>query len=126
MSSDDRERWDRAHATSHHEDRPSAFLRYVFQHFGEMLPRGRALDIACGKGRNALFLAEEGFDVTAIDISAIALDITRTRAAERRLSVSWEQQDLEQVRLREQSYDLIVNFNYLQRSLFTQISRSLR
>ena len=56
--------------------RPSD-LRDVFEQFSTILPRGCALDIACGKGRNALFLAQRGFEVTAIDVSPVALEIAK-------------------------------------------------
>jgi len=126
MSLDDQHRWDRAHTSSRDDERPSAFLEEVFRQFGGFLPRGRALDIACGKGRNALFLARHGFDVTAIDISPVALEIAQSRAVERGLSVSWQQHDLEEIRLGEDCYDMVVNLNYLQRFLFPQIAASLR
>ena len=45
------------------------------------IPRGTALDIGCGTGANAVFLAEEGFEVTAVDISPTAVERARTRAA---------------------------------------------
>src|ERR1051325_776197 len=126
MSLDDQHRWDRAHTSSRDDERPSAFLEEVFRQFGGFLPRGRALDIACGKGRNALFLAQRGFEVTAIDISPVALEIASKRAAEISVSVLWKQQDLENIELGHECYDLVINFNYLQRSLFGQIQRSLR
>jgi 2-polyprenyl-3-methyl-5-hydroxy-6-metoxy-1,4-benzoquinol methylase len=123
---DDQDRWNRAHAAAPDDERPSGFLREVFEQFSTVLPRGRALDIACGKGRNALFLAQRGFEVTAIDISPVALEIASKRAAEISVSVLWKQQDLENIELGHECYDLVINFNYLQRSLFRQIQRSLR
>jgi SAM-dependent methyltransferase len=53
---------------------------------------GRALDLACGEGRNALWLAERGWDVTAVDFSRVALDKGRAQAARRAgsdLRVDW-------------------------------------
>jgi SAM-dependent methyltransferase len=51
------------------------------------LPPGRALDLACGEGRNAIWLAELGWRVTAIDFSSVGVERGRTRAAG--LPVSW-------------------------------------
>lgn len=51
------------------------------------LPRGRALDLACGEGRNALWLATRGWEVTGLDYSAVALDKARRVAAEAPRSV---------------------------------------
>lgn len=51
------------------------------------LPPGRAVDLACGEGRNAIWLAARGWDVTAVDFSPVALDKGRTLAGE--LPVEW-------------------------------------
>ena len=126
MSSADQNKWDRLHAHPREDDKPSLFLNSIFEQFDVMLSTGRALDVACGKGRNALFLAERGFDVTAIDISPVALEEGRRRAEEKSLRISWQQADLEQIELPQVFYDLIVNFNYLQRSLTPQIKKSLK
>ena len=47
------------------------------------LPPGRALDLGAGEGRNAIWLAEQGWDVTAVDFSAVGLDKGRAVAARR-------------------------------------------
>jgi 2-polyprenyl-3-methyl-5-hydroxy-6-metoxy-1,4-benzoquinol methylase len=90
------------------------------------LPRGRALDLACGKGRNSLYLAECGFKVVAMDISSVALAEGQRRAAAKQLSIDWRHEDLENVQFDEAGFDLIVNFNYLQRSLISRIKRAVR
>ena len=126
MATDDRVRWDRQHAASHGSDQASSFLRTILLSDAWQIPRGRALDIATGQGRNAIFLAEQGFDVVAIDVSPVALDEARKRAAAKKLTISWQQADLEQIELPGSAYDLIVNFNYLQRSLIPQIKAALR
>jgi len=125
MESDDRVRWDRQHAVSHGSDQASGFLKEILLSGSWPIPRGRALDIATGKGRNAIFLAEQGFDVVAIDVSPVALDEARGRAAGKSLSISWQQADLEQIELPKTTYNLIVNFDYLQRSLMPQIKTAL-
>ena len=55
----------------------------VLRSYVDATTDGRALDVACGTGRNAVFLAEQGYDVDALDRSAEGLRITRTNAAER-------------------------------------------
>jgi len=125
MASDDQAKWDRQHAASHGSDQASGFLKEVLLSGSWPIPRGRALDIAAGKGRNAIFLAEQGFHVVAIDVSPVALDEARGRAAGKSLSISWQQADLEHIELPKTTYDLIVNFNYLQRSLIPQIKTAL-
>ena len=126
MSQNDRLRWDGQHAESGGTEQPSSFLREIIESDSWEFPRGRALDIACGKGRNALFLAEQGFDVAAIDSSAVALEEGQRRAREKSLTISWQQADLEQIRLPENSFDLVINFNYLQRSLILQLKAALK
>jgi SAM-dependent methyltransferase len=58
------------------------------------LPPGRALDLGCGEGADALWLAERGWAVTAVDISATALGRARAEAERRGLQVDWQQADL--------------------------------
>ena len=126
MSQDDQARWDKQHAETRGADTPTSFLRQVFEADAWQLPRGRALDIACGKGRNSLYLAELGFEVVAMDISAAALDEGRKRAELKQLRIDWRQADLERAQLDESAFEVIVNFNYLQRSLIPQIKRAIK
>jgi len=126
MPIEDQEKWDRQHAQMENDQEPSAFLREMFRCGWWPIAPGRALDIATGKGRNAIFLAEHGFDVEAVDISATALEVARNRARARSLHVSWRRDDLEGVILPRDCYDLILNFNYLQRPLVPQIKTALK
>ena len=88
------------------------------------LPVGRALDLACGEGRNSIYLASKGFDVDAIDISDATLN--KGRAAAGGLKINFVVADLEVFQIPENSYDLIINFNYLQRSIVPGIKRGLK
>lgn len=126
MSGDDKTRWDRQHGLSSGADQPSGFLRQILESDAWHIPHGLALDVATGKGHNAIFLAEMGFRVVGLDISTIALEEARRRAAEKSLEISWHVADLEQIELPAAAYNLIVNFNYLQRSLVPQIRRALK
>lgn len=126
MASEEREKWDRRHAAGPGNDEPSEFLRQIFEAGSWAIPPGRALDIATGKGRNAFFLAGRGFSVDAVDISQVALDEARRCAEAKKLIISWKQTDLEHAKLPEAAYDLIVNFNFLERSLIPQIRRALK
>jgi SAM-dependent methyltransferase len=126
MSMEDKVRWDKQHGSAPGSTGACGFLREIFASEAWPIRRGRALDIASGKGRNALFLAERGFDVVAIDISPVALAEGERRAADKNLAITWQQEDLEQIQLSEAAYDLVVNFNYLQRSLIPQIKTALK
>ena len=125
MSLDDQLRWDRQHAEIQGAKRPSTFLRLIFETAAWQLPPGRALDIATGKGRNALYLAERGFEVIAVDISSVALEAARLHAKEKQARINWQQLDLEQSGFPDGEYDLILNINYLQRSLIPKIKAAL-
>ena len=92
-----------------------------------LLPAGgRALDIAVGSGRNALYLASLGFQVTGVDVSTVAVELCREKAARLGLAVDAIVADLEDYRLPLDTYNLIVNFHYLQRNLAGPIVRALK
>lgn len=118
MSAAERDKWDARYRDGAYENRthPTALLH-------EWLPRlarGRALDVACGAGRNALFLAANGFAVTALDISSVALERGRRAAAERGLDIEWLCADLDDdaaAALPAGGFDLIVWVRYVHRTL---------
>ena len=126
MSLDDQSRWDRQYGQSPGSEKPAGFLQEIFDSDSWQIAPGQALDIACGSGRNALFLAARGFHVTAVDISSVGLEQAAQRAREKSLSISWQQADLESLPLPQTAYDLILNINYLQRSLIPQIKSALK
>src|SRR5512136_410766 len=126
MSTDDRIRWDKQHLSSPGAEQPSAFLREIVESAAWPARRGRALDIACGKGRNAIYLAQRGFAVTALDISRVALEEGRQRALQQSLSIDWQTCDLKSTALDHAGFDLIISFNYLQRSLFGPMRQAVK
>lgn len=103
---------------------PSAWLA-DHRELLERGPRGRALDIACGMGRNALFLAGLGFHVDAVDVSDVAIQATRARAAERGAAVRAVRADVRTDPFPAPPYELIVNLNFLERASFGPIERAL-
>ena len=92
------------------------------------LPAGNALDLACGAGRNALWLAGNGWRVTAVDGSATAIEILRTRARERGLDVITRVADLEtgEYKIEPAVWDLLVIAYYLQLDLIESAKAALR
>jgi len=84
------------------------------------LTPGRALDLACGSGRNALWLAEQGWSVTAVDGSPTAIEILRSRASSRGVTVSMKvaTSKSSNIRLACQLGIFIAICYYLQRDLF--------
>jgi tellurite methyltransferase len=88
-------------------------------------PRGRALDLACGTGRNALWLASNGWSVTAVDGSVAAIQKLQLHAGA--LPVETHIADLEkgEFAIAESSWDLILVCYYLQRDLFEPLKRGV-
>ena len=72
------------------------------------LPPGRALDLACGDGRNAVWLAERGWRVTGVDFSDVALEKAARLAGERRMEVEWVEADLLAYEPKPRAFDLVV------------------
>jgi tellurite methyltransferase len=121
---DERSHWDaRYGARTDRSPRPaSLFLCSVL----DQLPAGRALDVACGDGRNALALAERGLAVDGVDVSRIALENLRRVFRERGLDARVVQCDLENFALQKNLYDVVVNVRYLQRAAFPSLKRAVR
>jgi tellurite methyltransferase len=107
----DRERWDQKYAKDDYlyGKEPIPFLK---AHAG-LLPRGKALDLAAGQGRNGVFLATLGFDVLAVDISEKGLAMTQAV-------------DLEEAPLDGNAYDVVLDVYYLQRNLVPRIKDTLK
>lgn len=135
MSNAERDKWDERYRGGAYEGRthPTALLAAWLPFFPRGRPRnascirgtsaipgGRALDVACGAGRNALFLAAAGYAVDAVDISAEGIARGRRAAEQRGLAIRWLVADLTdrpgQV-LPSNRYDLIVWVRYVDRGL---------
>jgi SAM-dependent methyltransferase len=123
MSEADRVRWDERYATGDYLPRsePSPFLESALR----VVFPGRALVLACGAGRNALHLAEAGFDVEAIDISSVAIDQARTEADRRGLDVQWRVADLDEVTFDASAYDLITLIRCVSRDAVPRMVKAL-
>ena len=87
----------------------------------------KALDLACGAGRNALWLAEHGWEVTAVDAAPAAIEILRARAAERGLKINAVVANLEkgEFEIEPSRWDLVAMCYYLQRNLFEPAKRGV-
>jgi SAM-dependent methyltransferase len=100
---------------------------WLVQH-ADLLPRGgRALDVACGRGRHALWLAERGLTTLAIDRDAAAVRELNDEAKQRRLPLRAETRDLERGDdpFRGATFDVIVVVHYLHRPLFPSLIAAL-
>ena len=117
--------WDQRYQQGQHiNDRPHPLIT----RFASMLAPGKALDVASGTGRHAIWLAEHGWQVTAVDYSRIAIEILGQRCRDKGLAVDYVTADLERHEFgtEPESYDLIIVCNYLQRDLFATLKSGTR
>jgi tellurite methyltransferase len=91
-----------------------------------LLPKGKALDLATGEGKNAAFLARHGFEVDAVDISKMGLRKAQKLAKEMGVKIHALAADLDTYQIERGKYDLIINFYFLRRSLIPKIKKGLR
>jgi 2-polyprenyl-3-methyl-5-hydroxy-6-metoxy-1,4-benzoquinol methylase len=120
----DQKRWDKRFVRKEFAlgKEPNPFLK---KHIS-LLPKGKALDMATGEGRNAVFLAQHGFDVDALDISGKGLKKARKLAREKGVKVNTLLVDLDHYQIEKDRYDLIANFYFLKRRLMPRIRKGLR
>lgn len=107
-------------------ERPSAWL---VDNAGLLKGGGRVLDVACGSGRHALWLAASGFDVTAIDRDAERIGRLKETAAQLALRITTHVIDLETdppPSLGSQIYGVVVVFNYLHRPLMPALREAVK
>ncbi|MBI1823607.1 MAG: class I SAM-dependent methyltransferase [Nitrospirae bacterium] len=88
--------------------------------------KGKALDVAMGRGRNSLFLARNGYQVDGIELSREAISDSKAVFARNHISVNIIEADLEKIALAQDSYDLVICFFYLQRNLLPQIRSAVK
>lgn len=123
MTDEERAHWNERYRERDPSTEPSELLEGVV----DTLPDGRALDVATGGGRNAIFLAELGYEVTGIDVSEEALEIARERAAKRGVSERFEfvQGDVESYEFSTNLYDVIVVSHYHSLNALPELKRAL-
>jgi tellurite methyltransferase len=122
MSEEDRHRWNTRYREQTGASEPSRFL----QSLAERLPKsGRALDVAGGRGHEALWLARRGLDVTLLDVSDVALERAAAAAREAGIVLRVQRIDLETEPLPRGPYDVVLCLNFLWRPLFTAFAQVL-
>lgn len=108
---------------------PASIVKYFVEQFNNLNPSRRALDIACGAGRDAVYLAMQGWQVQALDYSAEAINKLRQLALHNHVSVMAHEVDLEQddsvLDQFSDGYDLILVVRYLHRPLLSQLQKKL-
>ncbi len=113
---EDKQRWNKRY-----QEYPQPVkVEEILKKYYKLAKVGHALDIACGMGRNANFLADNGFIVDAVDLSDYALSKIDKK------NINKIEADLDEYNLQENRYDLVVNINYLNRRFFPQIKEALK
>ena len=116
-------RWDRRHAEAEGIGEPALILG----RYGHLLPReGDALDLACGRGASALFLARRGLATSAWDLSPVAIERLRGAAASAGLAIDAQVRDLVARPPRPGSFDVILVSHFLERGLAGPLMAALR
>jgi SAM-dependent methyltransferase len=123
MSAEERAKWNARYQRYGHAARePSRFLVAV----SDLLPRrGRVLDVGGGSGRNAIWLARRGLDVTIVDISADGLALASEAARAANVAIRTLCADLETEPLPRGPWDVIIDTHFLVRSLFARFGAAL-
>lgn len=127
----DAERWDAkyARAAPCRAFSPDPLLEQVrlrLRDHSRRVGGGRMLDLACGRGDNAILGAMCGFSATGIDISPVGLSLAQANAARFGLALEWTAADLDSFTLTPASFDAVAVFRYLNRKLFDGLIDCLR
>ncbi|WP_457673608.1 class I SAM-dependent methyltransferase [Thiolapillus sp.] len=123
MSADYLEKWNRRHGEAEDEGSPAQVLLRNLH----LLPeKGRALDLACGRGASALLLAEQGLETHAWDFSPVALERLQQAAHARGLVIHTRQRDVVAQPPEPESFDVILVSFFLERSLAPHLAAALR
>jgi SAM-dependent methyltransferase len=135
MTETDRERWNRRYAERYAERvydfMPSRWLPEIEGQLKPPYAGSRALDLACGPGRNAVWLAERGWSVDAWDLSDVALSVLVCEREERAahgfpLPIHVREIDLDDAEIPSATYDLVLNMLFLDRRLWPPLAAALR
>jgi len=121
---EDRKRWDRRYRERKLDLNQGA--NTILKKYLPFLPKGKALDLAAGEGRNAVFLAEHGFEAEAVDISPLAISRARKLARARGVRIKAMAADLDAYSIPQGQYEVILNFYFLDRRLIPRIKRGLK
>ncbi|BAF70069.1 class I SAM-dependent methyltransferase [Nitratiruptor sp. SB155-2] len=111
-----KEKWNRKYLTMQEPN-----INENVKQFYSLAKKGKALDIACGLGQNAKFLAQNGFEVDAVDISEVAIEKLQNFS-----NIHTFCQDIDAFEFKKEYYNLIVCTNFFDRSIAHKIIESLK
>ncbi len=89
-------------------------------------PQGRALDLACGAGRNSIYLVQRGLRVVAVDRAWNALEQGKALATARQVEVAWLLADLERIHFPQFAFDVVICFFYRDPNLYAPLRHWLK
>lgn len=118
------ETWDKRYKTEDfvYGTEPVVFLQDQIARLGN----GKALCLAAGEGRNAVYLAQQGFDVLAVDISPKGLEKATRMARDRGVEIQTVVADLQEYDMGQSQYDLITDFYHYDPTLFPKVMAALK
>lgn len=119
MSDGERAKWDHRYASG--EYRSGKERSPVVERAAGYIGGGRALVLACGAGRNAIFLASAGFQVDAVDISVVAIDMAMQAAEQHGVDIRFHVADVGGFAIDEDTYDLITMIRYTNREAWPRL-----
>lgn len=121
--------WDEEYKTDHYAygKNPNDFLKENYA----CIPKGKVLLLAEGEGRNAVFLASKGYEVTAVDISAVGLEKAKQLADENKVSIKTIRADLDTFNLGQNAWDGIVSIfchlpPHIRTHLYERVEKALK
>ncbi|WP_417328140.1 methyltransferase domain-containing protein [Halarcobacter sp.] len=122
MAIEDKEKWNKKYKNTPEllANRPQSYKLSNIINYAKGLD---ALDVACGSGRNSIFLANSGFNVTSVDISEVALDSLNEKNNPK---IKTQLVDLDTHKFDENSYDLIIMTNFLDRKAIPKLVKALK
>lgn len=124
MDNQTKEKWENNYNSCSDKYPTPAEVLFQNQH---LLPnQGNALDLACGRGANAICLAENGLTVSAWDISSSALEQLSHNAIEKKLTINTEVRDVSERPPETNTFDVIVVSRFLDRSLMGHIKNAIK
>ncbi len=122
MAQEDKIKWNKKYQEKPEllkKRKPSSKLVQII----DQIKGDKVLEIACGTGRNSIFLAQKGFNIDALDISEVALEHLNSKGF---ANIKTKIVDLEEYTPEQNSYDLIVKTNYLERKLIAPLLKALK
>ena len=126
MSLKDKQKWDTKYIKKSQLLKPRKPSINLVNHLDKCIGK-RALDLGCGAGRNTIYLAQNGFSVDALDIAQIALDTLHVELEKQDLleKVNIKLTDLDKFEVQENTYDLALMCNFLDRKLIEKVKQTL-